>query len=368
VTMGVSPGKTWAAVKLTALLPDAGSIERYSRYISSTRTHKSAGGVPFPYSPQSKDFRVLASGAAPPPLTQEDLEFLQCLYKELRTLCSRARDKGVTLVFDAEHSWYTPAIDVIVLALTREFNRPTSSSSTPLVYGTHQSYLRRGVPHLQACIADAKREGYTLGVKLVRGAYQSLEVSVYEKRVAKGTWFGGSEPPVWTIKSKTDETYNKSVRLLVSSLKNDRLKGDIPVVGAMFATHNVESMELVMKLLSDDGLATPSSGKDAAESTVATKLRLNDIFAGRVTLAQLYGMRDDLTTSLANRLTASLPVTMKYVPYGSLEDVIPYLARRAIENKTVLGGDGGAVEERRIVGAKLKRKLFGLLFSDRKQR
>jgi len=65
------------------------------------------------------------------------------------------------------------------------------------------------VPHLQACIADAKREGYMLGVKLVRGAYQSLELSVYEKRVAKGTWFDGSEPPVWTIKSETDETYNK---------------------------------------------------------------------------------------------------------------------------------------------------------------
>jgi len=106
VTIGASPSKTWAAVKLTALLPDAGSIERYSRYISSTRAHKSPGGVPFPYSPQSKDLRVLATGAAPAPLTQEDLESVKDLYKELRTLCSRARDKGVTLVFDAEHSWY----------------------------------------------------------------------------------------------------------------------------------------------------------------------------------------------------------------------------------------------------------------------
>lgn len=154
-----------------------------------------------------------------------------------------------------------PAIDAIVLALTREFNRPISPLSTPLVYGTYQSYLRRGVPHLQACIADAKREGYMIGVKLVRGAYQPLELSVYEKQVAKGTWFGGSEPPVWTVKSDTDETYNKvtyhshcqdtvaepaprslqSARLLVSSLKNDLLKGDIPVMGVMFGTHNLEA-------------------------------------------------------------------------------------------------------------------------------
>lgn len=104
-----------------------------------------------------------------------------------------------------------PGIDAIVLALTKEFNRPTPTIKTPLIYGTYQSYLRRGVPHIQACIADAKREGYMLGIKLVRGAYQSLEASVFDKRVAKGTWgFGRTdEPPVWTVKSDTDETYNK---------------------------------------------------------------------------------------------------------------------------------------------------------------
>jgi proline dehydrogenase len=73
------------------------------------------------------------------------------------------------------------------------------------------------VPHLQACIADAKREGYMLGVKLVRGAYQILELSVYNKRVAGGTWFGDSEPPVWTDKSDTDDAYNKVAYHFASS-------------------------------------------------------------------------------------------------------------------------------------------------------
>jgi proline dehydrogenase len=106
VTAGLPPGKTWTAVKLTALLPDAGTIERYSRYISNTRTNKFLRDIPFPYSPRPKDLHVLSARSPPAPMTQEDLESIKNLYRELRALCSRARDKGVTLVFDAEHSWY----------------------------------------------------------------------------------------------------------------------------------------------------------------------------------------------------------------------------------------------------------------------
>lgn len=104
--VGLLPGKTWAAVKLTALLPDAGSVERYSRYISNTRAIEFLENIPFPYSPQPKDLHILSARSAPAPLTQEDLESIRDLYRELQAVCSRARDKGVTLVFDAEHSWH----------------------------------------------------------------------------------------------------------------------------------------------------------------------------------------------------------------------------------------------------------------------
>lgn len=106
VTAGLSPGKTWTAIKLTALLPDAGSIERYSRYMSNTRTEMCLRDIPFPYSPQTEDLDVLSARSPPAPMTQEDLESIKDLYGELRSLCSRACDKDVTLVFDAEHTWY----------------------------------------------------------------------------------------------------------------------------------------------------------------------------------------------------------------------------------------------------------------------
>ncbi|KAF8320012.1 FAD-linked oxidoreductase [Clavulina sp. PMI_390] len=378
LTRGFAPSKTWTAVKLTALLPDAGSIERLSMYICETQS-AAAKAVPFPHTPSSKDLVALSMKTPPTPLTTEDIADIKEMYGDLRSICILAKQKNVTLIFDAEHSWYTPAIDAIVLALTREFNRPTSPRSssfffssastasrpnTPLIYGTYQSYLRRGVPHLQACLEDAKREGYMIGVKLVRGAYQGLEKSVWEKRVTTGGWIGGSgdvetHPPVWTEKKDTDDTYNKSAALLVHTLRNDRLKGDVPTLGVLFGTHNHESCELIMRLLKENGLAKPVSGEGASQV-----LRLDDQYASRFTFGQLYGMRDDLTSMIASRLQASMPVTLKYVPYGSLEDVIPYLARRAIENKSVLGangggGDSGATAERKQVGARLRRKIFG---------
>lgn len=78
----------------------------------------------------------------------------------------------------------------------------------PLVYGTYQSYLRRGVSHLQASIADAKKHGYMLGVKLVRGAYQPLEVSVHTNGAKSPEDHRAADPPVWCEKADTDDTYN----------------------------------------------------------------------------------------------------------------------------------------------------------------
>ena len=102
------------------------------------------------------------------------------------------------------------------------------SSAQPLIYATYQSYLRRGTLHLAAHLADARREGYVLGVKLVKGAYHSLEYDVYrfgrkgEKVMdrsgrggARGAFLshaqgaGGNEPPVWTEKEDTDRTYHE---------------------------------------------------------------------------------------------------------------------------------------------------------------
>lgn len=115
-----------------------------------------------------------------------------------------------------------PAIDAFTLALTREFNQRTTPNSLPLVFGTYQSYLRRGLPHLQASLEDANKYNYVLGVKLVRGAYQPLEVATHKANYEKGspTYRGDADAPVWYEKPDTDATYN-AVSLTIGRIVPD---------------------------------------------------------------------------------------------------------------------------------------------------
>jgi len=295
---------------------------------------------------------VLGSQTPPSPLTVEDVKDLKYLYEELRRICTRANERGITVIIDIEHTWYTPAIDAITLALTREFNKVTESRSTPLVFGTYQSYLRRGIAHLQSSISDAKKGGYTLGIKLVRGAYQPLELSFYAKGSSKRVGNTDSEPPVWREKSLTDNTYNASVGVILSSLKTDRLANDTPCVSVLFGTHNQDSCNVVLNGLVDRGLAD----REITES--GSRIRIPKQVADRVSFGQLLGMRDELTQYLVDTVIAPSPIVLKYIPYGALHEVIPYLARRAVENNSVLGGTGGAADERRIAGAELRKRLF----------
>lgn len=102
---GLPASKTWTAVKLTALLPDAESIERLSTYLCKTQASSSIRSIPFPHSPTSKDLAVLSERTPPAPLTVEDIESIKELYGDLKSICIKAKQQDVTLVFDAEHTW-----------------------------------------------------------------------------------------------------------------------------------------------------------------------------------------------------------------------------------------------------------------------
>ncbi|KAF9507110.1 hypothetical protein BS47DRAFT_1373974 [Hydnum rufescens UP504] len=319
ISKGSSKGKTWVAVKLTALLPSAESLRRFSTYLCQTRP-KERLALPYPYTPHADDMAVLSLETVPSPLTQDDVIAIKTLYEELRGICSRARERKVAVVIDAEHSWCS-AIDALTLALTREFNQPSAGTSEPLVYGTYQSYLRRGIDHLRTSLSDARKEGYILGVKLVRGAYHTLEISTHAKGMRDGAGNEVEVPPVWTQRSETDATYNTSCDAVLNGL-----------------VHR--------------GLAV------RRETEGGVRIYVTREVADRVSFGQLMGMRDGLTQYLADTVVTQVPIVLKYVPYGSLQEVIPYLARRAIENKSILGGDEGAANERRIVGAALRRRMF----------
>ncbi|KAG6854205.1 hypothetical protein C0991_009518 [Blastosporella zonata] len=358
--------RTWVAIKMSALLPDANVLVKFSSYLQTTRPKLL---IAFPGCPHSSDLDILNK----PPndtLTAEDIAALRDFHADLVRICEHAQKRGVKIIVDAEYSWYQPAIDALTLSLTRQFNKlpsPTNKDTSavqPLIYGTYQAYLQRTPELLAQSLADAKAGNYALGVKLVRGAYHSYEIAAHQARLdgkPSVSLSSDSHPPVWLTKPETDACYNACARTLIQSIREDmntrRPKDDplTPAVGVLFGTHNWESCRLILDELVKTGLAVKGP---AADDLVL----LPDDLTERVTIGQLYGMCDDLTNYLVNSTASNTPLIIKYVPYGALSEVMPYLSRRAIENKSVLG-EGAASGERQRAAAEIKKRLFGLWFS-----
>ncbi|EIW65190.1 FAD-linked oxidoreductase [Trametes versicolor FP-101664 SS1] len=366
------------AVVQSAMVPNAEILRKFSKYLLDTRPQISTA-VAFPGCPLPTDLDVLAAPSkASGPLTDVDIAALRELREDLVAICTRAKERGVRLIFDAEYSWYEPAIDAFTLDMMRKFNklpaRPTSSwfgtrrpepaTVQPLIYATYQAYLRRTPEYLAQSIAAARKEGYALGVKLVRGAYHPHELVAHPSTSATvdaslaspamSTSLSISPdpvPPVWTAKADTDARYNAGVRALVAAVREDVARGGQLGLGVLFGTHNWESAGLIVDELVRQGLAVKVEGEGGV-------VAVGDEVAERVTLGQLYGMTAALTGHLVDRVRSSSPFVIKYIPYGRLSEVMPYLSRRAIENKSVLG-NGAAEDERRRAAAEIWTRIIG---------
>ncbi|TFK67661.1 FAD-linked oxidoreductase [Pluteus cervinus] len=406
--------KTWVAVKLTALLPDCNALINLSKHILASR--RDTRPMAFPGSPESTDLDVLTRSLEPSPfLNMKEIRELTDLRDDLRKICRRARARGVKIIIDAEYSWYQPALDAYTLTLMQEFNRiddnVIGTAVQPLVYGTYQAYLRRTPEHLERAIAHSKLHGYSLGVKLVRGAYHPHEMAAHSCRPGSDSRSPNTLsispdalPPVWDTKDETDRCYNSCLRMLVGAVKVDidsspspspslsppavsSLPGlraspwysswfardmqtspaalippvvtpvhttngtGSPRIGVLFGTHNWKSCGLILDELVRSGLAKERSGPSTSSPGEAV-VEVTEGVADRIAIGQLYGMSDELTDWLVNRTRSSSPLIIKYVPYGALSEVMPYLSRRAIENKSVLG-DGGATRERQRAGKEI---------------
>ncbi|KXN86159.1 Proline dehydrogenase 1, mitochondrial [Leucoagaricus sp. SymC.cos] len=389
--------RTWVAVKLTALVPNAQALINLSNHILQSRIRE-PDSVPFPGCPRSTDLdaAIRPGNSNGTHLTKEDITDLRELYKDLYHVCEHARQRGVKVIIDAEWSWYQPAIDAVALALMREFNSLNHPQSTvqPLVYTTYQAYLRRTPSHLALSLEDARRSNYALGVKLVRGAYHPYELAAHRSKDSSMSISPDELPPVWFRKDETDRCYNQCVKMLVNAVREDVsgsqhllpvsmsgndaeltpksdiaswtswLKGGLsskdtklPSIGILFGTHNWESAKLILAELVRNGLTEPlpeERGPEDGEVVVGIQPEVVE----RVAIAQLFGMSDDLTQYLVNRTKADTPFIIKYVPYGALQEVMPYLSRRAIENKSVLG-DGKATHERQRAGREIWERITG---------
>ncbi|KAI0757553.1 FAD-linked oxidoreductase-like protein [Daedaleopsis nitida] len=366
---------TWVAIKLSAMA---------AFQVPGRHTAPDQPRVAFPGCPLPSDLDVLMSGASNVTITAEDITALRELREDLNAICERARARGVRITVDAEHR--LPAIDALTSDMMRKFNklpkpsryswfrshRPAEAPSgalQPLIYNTFQAYLRRTPEYLAQSISAARAEGYALGVKLVRGAYHPHEIDTH--RAASASRASASQsspsgnhdlsispdnmPPVWLAKDETDTCYDASVRLLISLIREDveacERTGSPPAIGALFGTHNWSSADLVVDELVKQGLARCEGDRDH-------KVVIGEGAMQRVAVAQLYGMSDGLTDHLVARARSSSPFVLKYVPYGHLSEVMPYLSRRAIENKSVLGNGGAALERKRAASAIISR-FFG---------
>jgi len=210
--------------------------------------------------------------------------------QRLNALCASAHQHGVRLFVDAEESWFQQTIDDLTETMMQRYNQERA-----IIWNTYQLYRHDRLEALQAAHDRATAGGYYLGVKLVRGAYMEKEARVARQR--------GHATPINPSKQATDDLYNESLRYCVNHI--DR-------ISLCAGTHNEASSLLLTQLMRQANLAPGDE---------------------RVWFAQLYGMSDNLSYNLAHAGYR----TAKYVPYGPVETVMPYLLRRANENTAIAG-------------------------------
>ncbi|WP_410879252.1 proline dehydrogenase family protein [Myroides sp. DW712] len=228
-------------------------------------------------------------GEGKPFTAEEEKEWERIVYR-FNMACKFAYDHDVLLLIDAEHSWMQDAADAIVLDMMRKYNKEKA-----LIYNTAQLYRWDRLQFLKDLHVIAKAEGFHIGMKVVRGAYMEIE----RERAAQK----GYKSPICVDKKATDINYDAAVTFMLENMD----------CMALFAgTHNESSSKLVMELMEKHSIAHDDK---------------------RLFFGQLYGMSDNISFNLAK---ANYNVA-KYLPFGPVRDVIPYLIRRAQENTSVKG-------------------------------
>lgn len=236
--------------------------------------------------------------------------------QRMKRICDAATAAQVGVLVDAEESWIQDPVDALTMLMMREYNQKQL-----IVYNTIQLYRHDRLNFLKTSYALAQEKRFLLGAKLVRGAYMEKE-----RRRAQDRNYPS---PIQQNKKATDADYNAAVQFCIDHLEN---------TGVIVATHNEHSNLYTTKLLQEKGLS------------------LNH---PHVHFSQLYGMSDNITFNLA---AAGCNVS-KYLPFGPLKDVIPYLMRRAQENTSVKGQTG---RELRLIKKEIKRRKEIKLLEDKR--
>ncbi len=226
-------------------------------------------------------------------LSEIDKIELNGIKSRVERICQSGFDSNIPVFIDAEETWIQDIIDHISEEMMLKFNKEKA-----IIFNTLQMYRHDRIDFLEKAIVRAKNQHFHYGIKLVRGAYMEKERARAEAK--------GYLSPIQKDKLSSDLDYNKALEIIVKN---------IDILALCAGTHNEESSLYLTKLLQENNIEE------------------ND---QRIYFAQLLGMSDHISFNLAN---ARFNVA-KYVPYGPITEVMPYLLRRADENTSVAGQTG----------------------------
>jgi len=239
-------------------------------------------------------------------LSAEESAEWQRVQERMFRICKEAAEKNVGVLVDAEETWIQDPVDVLTIIMMEKFNK-----EKVIVYNTVQLYRTDRLAFLKDSMEAAELRDFVLGAKLVRGAYMEKE----RRRAIEMSY----PSPIQPDKDATDLDYNNGLAFCIEHI--DR-------IALIVATHNEFSNLYATQLLEGRGLALDHP---------------------HIHFSQLYGMSDNITFNLAKAGCA----VSKYLPFGPIKDVIPYLMRRAEENSSMSGQTG---RELGLIKKELKRR------------
>jgi proline dehydrogenase len=205
-------------------------------------------------------------------------------------LCKTAFEKDVFILIDGEESWMQDAADALVEKMMRKYN-----TQKALIFNTLQMYRWDRLEYLKSLHDLAKKDNFYIGMKIVRGAYMEKEAARAEEK--------GYKSPICVSKQATDENYDAAVTYMMQHIDK---------MAVYLGTHNEDSSYKLLDLMQKNGISNTDS---------------------RIWFGQLYGMSDNISYNLAENGNN----VSKYLPFGPVRDVMPYLIRRAKENTSVAG-------------------------------
>jgi len=232
-------------------------------------------------------YKKLSTGKS---LSEKEQAEWKRVINRFETTCKKAHDLDVSLLIDAEESWMQDPVDQLVEEMMCKYNKEKA-----IVFNTLQMYRWDRMDYLEGLHARAKEQGFKIGIKAVRGAYLEKENLRAEEK--------GYKSPICPNKKATDENFDACVDYVLEHLDD---------ITFFAGTHNEESSYHLMELMANKGIGN------------------ND---ERIWFGQLYGMSDHISFNLA----AQGYNVAKYLPFGPVRDVMPYLIRRAEENTSVAG-------------------------------